>query len=81
MTGKTHRIGKSLIEFQKTYGAEQQCLAFLEMARWPEGVECVRCDGKKSPNSQPRKASVSGSVKKRERSLRLPYHLATCTPA
>lgn len=47
MAGKTHRIGKSLIEIQKTYGAEEQCLAFLEMARWPEGVECVKCGGKK----------------------------------
>jgi len=47
MPGKTHRIGKSLIEIQKTYGAEEQCLAFLEMARWPEGVECVKCGGKK----------------------------------
>ena len=31
MAGKTHRIGKSIIEIQKTYGAEPQCLVFLEM--------------------------------------------------
>jgi hypothetical protein len=47
MAGKTHRIGKSLIEIQKTCGSEDRCIAFLEMARWPEGVACIRCGGKK----------------------------------
>jgi hypothetical protein len=42
--GKTTRIGKSLIEVQKELGTEEQCLAFLETLRWPEGVRCVHCD-------------------------------------
>jgi transposase-like protein len=41
--GKTTRIGKSLIDVQKELGTEEQCLAFLESLRWPEGVRCVVC--------------------------------------
>lgn len=41
--GKTTRIGKSLIDVQKQLGTEEQCLAFLESLRWPEGVRCVVC--------------------------------------
>jgi transposase-like protein len=41
--GKTTRIGKSLIDVQKELGTEEQCLAYLEALRWPEGVRCVQC--------------------------------------
>jgi len=30
---------------QRELGTEEQCLAFLENVRWPEGVRCVKCDG------------------------------------
>jgi hypothetical protein len=42
--GKTTRIGKSLIAIQRELGTEEQCIAFLENVRWPEGVRCVKCD-------------------------------------
>jgi len=41
--GKTTRVGKSLIAVQEELGTEEQCLAFLEALRWPEGVCCVKC--------------------------------------
>src|SRR5579871_4771669 len=44
---KTTRVGKSLIEVQAELGTEEQCLAFLERLRWPEGMRCVRCNGDK----------------------------------
>jgi hypothetical protein len=47
MSGKSHRVGKSLIEIQRSFGTEEQCLAYLEAARWPEGVRCMKCDSDK----------------------------------
>jgi len=37
--------GLSLPEFQRLYGAEEQCEAALEKARWPDGFRCPRCHG------------------------------------
>src|ERR1700693_4699180 len=41
---KNTRVGKSLIAVQSELGTEEQCLAFLESIRWPEGVRCIECD-------------------------------------
>ena len=41
------RHGLSLIDIQKAFGTEDQCLAYLEAARWPEGVACLRCGNDK----------------------------------
>ena len=30
-----------LIEIASYYNTEEKCLAYLEQARWPEGVRCV----------------------------------------
>jgi hypothetical protein len=38
---------QSLIETQKNFGTEEQCLAYLEQARWPNGVRCLKCDSDK----------------------------------
>lgn len=35
--------GLSLIEINKAFGTEEQCLAYLEVARWPDGVTCLKC--------------------------------------
>lgn len=35
--------GLSLPEFQRLYGAKEQCEAALEKARWPDGSPCLRC--------------------------------------
>src|SRR5258708_35904 len=47
MAGKTHRIGKSVIDISQAFGTEEVCLAYLEAARWPKGVTCVRCSGER----------------------------------
>ena len=41
---KNTRVGKSLIAVQEELGTEEQCLAFLEAIRWPEGVRCLECN-------------------------------------
>jgi transposase-like protein len=43
MAGKTHRIGPSLIDTAKAFATEEACHAYLEAARWPEGVTCLKC--------------------------------------
>src|ERR1019366_6051673 len=35
--------GISLIGIYKTFGSTEACLAYLEAARWPEGVRCLLC--------------------------------------
>lgn len=35
--------GISLIAVHKAFGTEEQCLAYLEAARWPDGVRCLVC--------------------------------------
>ena len=44
MAGKTHRIGPSIIETAKAFASEENCHAYLEAARWPNGVRCLQCD-------------------------------------
>jgi len=44
MPGKTHRIGPNLIDTAKQFADEKSCHDYLEKARWPEGVRCLRCE-------------------------------------
>src|ERR1700683_305430 len=37
----------SLIDVAKEFGTDEQCIAYLEALRWPDGVHCVNCDGDK----------------------------------
>src|SRR5437867_3016387 len=37
----------NLITVTQQFATEEACLAFLENLRWPKGVECVKCAGKK----------------------------------
>lgn len=39
--------GITLPEVIEKYGSEDQCHAFLEELRWPDGVDCPRCESKK----------------------------------
>jgi transposase-like protein len=43
MDGKTHRVGPSIIQTAKDFPSEQACHDYLEAARWPEGVTCLKC--------------------------------------
>ncbi len=36
-----------LVKLFEEFGSEDKCHAFLEELRWPDGVECPRCGGKK----------------------------------
>ncbi len=38
--------GLSLPQFMELYGTEEKCEAALEKARWPNGFQCPRCEGK-----------------------------------
>jgi transposase-like protein len=42
---KRHSL--SLIEVEREFGTEEQCLAYAAAARWPEGVRCLKCDSDK----------------------------------
>jgi len=44
---KTRRVGRSLINVATEFGTEEQCLAYLERMRWPEGVRCLACESEK----------------------------------
>jgi len=33
----------NLIDVAQELGTEEQCIAFLEKMRWPEGVRCLQC--------------------------------------
>jgi hypothetical protein len=41
-----NKSGISLIAVYKAFGTTESCLAYLEAARWPEGVRCVVCGSK-----------------------------------
>jgi hypothetical protein len=41
------RHGLSLIEIHTAFGTEAQCLDYIEAARWPEGVRCLKCGSDK----------------------------------
>jgi transposase-like protein len=43
MAGKTHRVGTSLIDTAKAFATEENCHMYLEAARWPNGVTCLKC--------------------------------------
>src|ERR1700733_13949472 len=43
----TKRHSLSLIEVEIAFGTEEQCLAYIAAARWPEGVRCLKCSSDK----------------------------------
>jgi hypothetical protein len=36
-----------ILDITKEFSEEEACLDYLEKLRWPEGVVCVKCSGKK----------------------------------
>src|SRR6266550_8187780 len=52
----------NLITVTQQFATEEACLDFLEKLRWPKGVECVKCSGKKIS-----KFSTKPSERKRTR--------------
>jgi transposase-like protein len=41
------RHGLSLIDVEKAFGTEENCLAYIAAARWPEGPKCLKCGSDK----------------------------------
>jgi hypothetical protein len=40
------QAGLSMFEFHERYGSDEKCEAALAVARWPDGFECPRCQGR-----------------------------------
>ncbi len=47
----------SLLDISRELGTEQECFAFLERQRWPEGVRCAVCGGNRISRIERRKQS------------------------
>ncbi len=43
----------NLVELIDRYHSEDSCRARMEELRWPEGVECPRCDSKSIARMEP----------------------------
>ena len=45
----------NLVKLIERYGSEDKCHAYLESLRWPDGVQCVRCESPKISRLRERK--------------------------
>ncbi len=36
---------RTLVEFERMFGTEEQCRAYLERQKWPDGFRCPKCGG------------------------------------
>jgi hypothetical protein len=77
---KTTRVGKSVIAVQRELGTDEQCLAFLEALRWPDGVRCIKCDGDKISKFSTKESERARTNKRGEtRTVKVPpRHLYEC---
>src|ERR1035437_5733473 len=65
-----------LIEVTKAFAIEEQCLAYLEAKRWPNGVRCLTC-GSKEISRITRKVTKKGmSAMQLQRHLKVNYRTA-----
>ena len=70
---------KALIDVQREFATEEQCLAYLEAMRWPDGVRCLKCGldriskfvTKRSKRSKPYISKRTGEAK--EHTIRSRY--------
>lgn len=64
----------NLIDITRDFATEEQCLAYLEKARWPEGVACLACESKRLS-----KFTAKGRVRKgKEGPIRHLYQCLEC---
>jgi transposase-like protein/DNA-directed RNA polymerase subunit RPC12/RpoP len=72
----------SLIEVTKQFATEEQCIAYLEALRWPEGVECVGCTSKRiskfTTKEAKRKPRLDKKTGKMVEPVVPPRHLYEC---
>src|SRR5580704_19001447 len=75
---KRHSL--SLIEVEKTFGTDEQCLAYVAAARWPEGVRCLKCGSDKVASFKTNETTRKRKNRKGEiKEVRVPArHLYQC---
>jgi transposase-like protein len=87
MPGKTHRIGPSLIETARIFATEEACHEYLQAARWPEGVRCLKCEHDKVSKFQiagktrtnKKGIAVTGPTRFMYQCLKCKYQFSTTT--
>jgi transposase-like protein len=87
MPGKTHRIGPSLIETARVFATEEACHEYLQVARWPNGVRCLKCDHDKVSKFQvagktrtnKKGIAITGPTRFMYQCLKCKYQFATTT--
>ena len=42
-----HTKNMNIVFLNEAFDTQEECISYLEKLRWPEGVECPRCKGKK----------------------------------
>src|ERR1700687_4446340 len=74
------RHGLSLIEVEKSFGTEEQCLAYVAAARWRDGVRCLKCGSDKVSPFKTNETTRERKNRKGEiREVRVPArHLYQC---
>jgi transposase-like protein len=74
----------NLIETTKKFGDQESCVNYLEAARWPEGVQCLKCDSPRitrittNETESKRKDPRTGEVKVRKVPARIVYQCYAC---
>src|ERR1700740_346145 len=74
----------NLIDVTKKFGTPESCNDFLESMRWPNGVECVHCGGKrvskyvKKPGSRQWLKPKTGKMETKTIPARILYVCLSC---
>lgn len=74
----------NLIETTKRFGDQESCVNYLEAARWPDGVQCLKCDARHisrittNATESKRKDPKTGEVKVRKVPARIVYQCYAC---
>lgn len=74
----------NLIETTKKFGDQESCVNYLEAARWPDGVQCLKCDSPRinrittNETESKRKDPRTGEVKVRKVPARIVYQCYAC---
>ena len=51
---------RTLLEFERRFATEAACRAYLAARRWPEGITCPRCQGKRGWETGRRGRAMAG---------------------
>jgi transposase-like protein len=74
----------NLIDVTREFGTPEACSDFLESMRWPDGVECIRCDSMrvskyvKAPGKRTKLNPDTGELEEKNIPARLLYICLDC---